>query len=93
MGTVLCSHNCDSLNCWRNLLAHLEEMGNITPNSFMMTLVDGSKFKREIQTTIVKASLGGRILTLNFVEIPDAKKNNSFVGIDFFKIISNSFYP
>ena len=63
----------------------LKKQGIIfTPSSFLMTLVNGSKIKREIQTTRVKIHLGGLTLPLNLAAIPEAKGNTiQYLWIDF----------
>ncbi|GFT30780.1 CCHC-type domain-containing protein [Nephila pilipes] len=53
-----------------------------TIGSLTMSLVDGSKIEREVNTTCVKICLGGRTLPLNLVAIPGAK-NNTLMGMDF----------
>ncbi|GFU36030.1 retrovirus-related Pol polyprotein from transposon 17.6 [Nephila pilipes] len=51
--------------------------------SLTVFLADGSKLEREVNTTCVKISLGGRTLPRKLVAIPGAKNNNTLLGMDF----------
>ncbi|GFU27245.1 retrovirus-related Pol polyprotein from transposon 17.6, partial [Nephila pilipes] len=51
--------------------------------SLTVSLADGSKIEREVNTTCGKIRLGGRTLPLNLVAIPGEKNNNTLLGMDF----------
>ncbi|GFT20191.1 hypothetical protein NPIL_704461 [Nephila pilipes] len=66
-----------SLN--QNVLLVKEKTREIMELS-VVSLADGSKIEREVNTTCVKIRLGGR--TLPLVAIPGAKNNNTLLGMD-----------
>ncbi|GFT72087.1 retrovirus-related Pol polyprotein from transposon 17.6 [Nephila pilipes] len=54
-----------------------------TTGSLTVSLADGNKIERYVNTTCVKIRLGGHTLPLNLVAIPGAKNNNTLLGMDF----------
>ncbi|GFT21401.1 hypothetical protein NPIL_349401 [Nephila pilipes] len=52
-----------------------------TAGSLRLSLADGSKFEKEVNSTCVKIRLGGRTLPLNLVVIPGVKTNDTLLGM------------
>ena len=75
---IACADKAMMLSIAGEILYHILKKQRVifTPSSLMMTLANGSKTKREIQTTRVKICIRGRTLPLSLVAIPEAKGNN-----------------
>ncbi|GFT55673.1 integrase catalytic domain-containing protein [Nephila pilipes] len=84
MGTA-CADTAATHSIAGETLYHiLKKQGTtFTTGSLTVSLADGSKIEREVNTTRVKIRLGGRTLPLNLVAIPGAKNNNTLLDMDF----------
>ncbi|GFS85264.1 retrovirus-related Pol polyprotein from transposon 17.6 [Nephila pilipes] len=84
MGTA-CADTAATHSIAGETLYHiLKKQGTtFSTGSLTVSLTDGSKIEREVNTTCVKIRLGGRTFPLNLVTIPEAKNNNTLLGMDF----------
>ncbi|GFT58868.1 GMC_OxRdtase_N domain-containing protein [Nephila pilipes] len=84
MGTACADTAATHSIAGKKLYHILKKQGTtFSTGSLTVSLADGSKIEREVNTTCVKIRLGGRTLPLNLVAIPGAKNNNTLLGMDF----------
>ncbi|GFU32506.1 retrovirus-related Pol polyprotein from transposon 17.6 [Nephila pilipes] len=84
MGTA-CADTAATHSIAGETLYHIlkKQGATFSTGSLTVTLADGSKIDREVNTNCVKIHLGGHTLPLNLVAIPEAKNNNTLLGMDF----------
>ncbi|GFT34745.1 transposon Ty3-G Gag-Pol polyprotein [Nephila pilipes] len=82
---IVCADTAATYSIAGETLYHiLKKQGTtFSTGSLTVSLADGSKIEREVNTTCVKIRLGSRTLPLNLVAIPGAKNNSTLLGMDF----------